>query len=85
MLPKEIKELLEDVEMSTKKITAREIVLFDRHSSKEDIDELKRLTPILSKAVVEDNTEVVRRLTTTISKIVKQKTDGKDDHRKSRN
>lgn len=81
MLPKEIKELLQDVQLSTKKITEREIVLFDRHSNKEDIDELKRLLPILDKALIEDKTDVCERLTTTISKIVKQKTDGKDDKR----
>ena len=84
MLPKEVKELLQDVQMSTKKITEREIVLFDRHSTKEDIDELRRLAPLLSKMVIEDNTEGCKRLTTTISKIVKQRTDGKDDHRKYR-
>lgn len=78
-LPKDIQNLLEDVCSSTKKITEREIVLFGRHSDKKDIDELRRLDKILEKAIVEDKTEVCDKLTTTISKIVKQKTDGKDE------
>lgn len=72
MLPKEVKDLLDDVLVSTEKITTEEIKIFDRRSTKEDIDELRRLAPILSKAVTEDNTKACNQITTTISKIVKK-------------
>lgn len=72
MLPLEIRQLLNDIRLSTRKITDREIVLFDRRCSKEEIDELKRLDPILSKHIVEDNTEAVEKLTNTITKIVRK-------------
>ena len=72
MLPKEIKELLEDIKLSTRKITDREIVLFDRRCSKEEIDELVKLNKILDKNIVENNTEAVNKITTTIAKIVRK-------------
>lgn len=71
MLPKEVKDLLEDVKLSTGKITQDEIKEFGRRNKKEEVDELRRLALILSKQVTEDNTSAVDRITTTISKIVK--------------
>jgi len=70
MLPTEIKTVLDDVRLSTKKITERDIVEFDRRRGKKEIEEIKRLGSLLSKAVVDNDSPRCDKLTTTIAKIV---------------
>ena len=73
MLKPEVKATLEDVRISTKKISAREIVEFERAISKEQSEQLQKLGVLLSKAVSDNDTDKCERLTTTIAKIVKGK------------
>jgi hypothetical protein len=73
MLPADIKATLNDVQLSTKKITERDIVEFDRRRGKKEVEEIRRLGALLAQAVADDDSDRCDKLTTTISKIVRGK------------
>lgn len=71
MIAPDIKAVLEDVKLTTKKIDEEQIIEFSRKADKKDLEEVRRLGKLLSKAIVDNNSVACEKITDTIAKTVR--------------